>query len=126
MRRIPLNAPALAALKAARHLRSKLVFCHEDGRRLSYVHTLDHLHAVCRKAGLREIGWHTLRHTFASHLVMAGVTLKAVQELMGHATIEMTLRYAHLAPGVTRDAVAALAGAGQQQVNKSTAEQKQQ
>jgi len=48
---------------------------------------------ACRRAGLRKIGWHCLRHTFASHLVMRGVPLKAVQELMGHATIEMTMRY---------------------------------
>jgi site-specific recombinase XerD len=38
-------------------------------------------------------------HTFASHLVMKGVPLKAVQELMSHATIDMTLRYSHVSPG---------------------------
>jgi site-specific recombinase XerD len=48
------------------------------------------------------------RHTFASHLVMRGVPLKAVQELLGHATIEMTMRYSHLSPEVTRDAVKVL------------------
>ena len=37
--------------------------------------------------------------------VMRGVPLKAVQELLGHSTIQMTMRYAHLAPEVTRDAV---------------------
>ena len=37
-----------------------------------------------------------LRHTFASHLVMAGVQLREVQELMGHASFETTVRYAHL------------------------------
>jgi hypothetical protein len=44
------------------------------------------------------VTWHTLQHTFASRLVMAGVDLKTVQELMGHKTIAMTARYAHLAP----------------------------
>jgi integrase len=42
---------------------------------------------------------------FASHLVMRGVPLKAVQELLGHATIEMIMRYAHLAPDGSREAV---------------------
>ena len=60
---------------------------------------------ACKRAGLRPISWHVLRHTFASHLVMRGVPLKAVQELMGHATIEMTMRYAHLSPDVRRNAV---------------------
>jgi integrase len=63
------------------------------------------LAAVCKKAGLRHIGWHTLRHTFASHLVMRGAPVPAVQELMGHATIDMTMRYTHLAPSTMRTAI---------------------
>lgn len=50
------------------------------------------------QAKINGVTWHTLRHTFASRLVMAGVDLKTVQELMGHKTIAMTARYAHLAP----------------------------
>jgi site-specific recombinase XerD len=43
-------------------------------------------------------GWHALRHTFASQFIMAGGNLATLQKLLGHATIEMTLVYSHLAP----------------------------
>jgi site-specific recombinase XerD len=49
-------------------------------------------------ARLPNFTWHCLRHTFASRLVMKGVDLRTVQELMGHKTIQMTCRYAHLGP----------------------------
>ena len=62
-----------------------------------------------RWAGLsREqgrIGWHDLRHTYGSHLAMRGVPLKVIQELMGHATVAMTTRYAHLSPEARESAV---------------------
>lgn len=58
-------------------------------------------------AGLEDIGWHTLRHTYASWLVMRGVSLRAVQELLGHASIKQTERYSHLAPGFVNHALVA-------------------
>src|SRR5215813_9202271 len=60
------------------------------------------------RVGLEPLGPHVLRHTFASRLVMAGVDLRTVQELMGHKTIAMTLRYAHLSPDHKRQAMEAL------------------
>jgi len=51
-----------------------------------------------RKAGIQDASWHTLRHTTASRLVMAGVPLATVKEILGHRSIQTTMRYAHLAP----------------------------
>lgn len=108
-REVPLNDRAIAALKGIRRPGVVWAFPNREGGALSAYNSPQYAIArACRTAGLRPVGWHTLRHTFASHLVMRGVPLKAVQELLGHATIDMTMRYAHLSPDVRRDAVKAL------------------
>jgi integrase len=107
-REVEMSPRLLEALKVHRHLRGRLVFCASDGAMLRRDQIKNILPAACRKAGLREVQWHALRHSFASQLVMDGVPLKVIQELLGHATIEMTMRYAHLAPSVRRDAIATL------------------
>jgi integrase len=58
-------------------------------------------HAVeraAKKAGLTDVAWHTLRHTYASHLVMRGVPIRLVQKWLGHASVKETEKYAHLYP----------------------------
>lgn len=105
---LPLNEFAVQALKAHRHLRGPHVFCHDDGRRFTYREIDGLLERECRAVGIRPVRWHVLRHTFASHLVMRGATLKSVQELMRHSDIKTTMRYAHLSPGFTAAAAALL------------------
>ncbi|MGO9481746.1 MAG: tyrosine-type recombinase/integrase [Candidatus Kryptoniota bacterium] len=61
----------------------------------------------CKRAGLDErYHFHTLRHTFASHLAIKGVSLYFIQKMLGHQSIETTARiYAHLQPEPLLDAV---------------------
>jgi integrase len=61
-------------------------------------------------AKLDDVSFHTLRHTFASWAMMRGVSLKELQELLGHSSLAMTMRYAHLAPEHLRAAVSRLEG----------------
>jgi len=64
------------------------------------------LHRATKQAGFPEVRKvHSLRHTFASHLIMKGVDLPTVQKLLGHADIKTTMIYSHLAPYHLVDAV---------------------
>ena len=65
-------------------------------------------HTALKKAKIIDFKFHDLRHTFASWLVMKGVDLASVQKLLGHKSIMMTMRYAHLSQGHTRKAVTVL------------------
>ena len=105
-REIPLNEAALSAFRQLKEGSLKsLTFCRPDGRRLTQPMCRRPLHRACNKADLPLFQWHTLRHTFASHLVMRGVALRAVQLLLGHANHATTERYVHLSPDVSKHAV---------------------
>lgn len=107
-RKVPLTSRLKAALKAVKHLKSELVLCHQDGLPLTQSAIEAALRFGCKKAGLRSIGSHVLRHTFCSHLAMRGAAPKAIQELVGHSTLTMTLRYMHLAPSALTEAIGLL------------------
>jgi len=84
------------------------VFLTDEGKSWTPNGLTNAFRSTCRKAGLGRLGPHVLRHTFASRLVMAGVDLRTVQELMGHKSILMTMRYAHLSPDHKRMAMETL------------------
>lgn len=81
------------------------VFLGRDGQPFSNYGLHYAIRKLCVRAGLRKIGWHTMRHTFASHLAMRGVPLPIIKELMGHSSITTTMRYAHVAPSTLRSAI---------------------
>jgi integrase len=104
-REIPTNKRARAALDGFLDETREHVFRDADGAGLTRGACKRPLWSACKRAGLRRIGWHVLRHTFASHLAMIGVPLKTIQELLGHSDIRMTMRYAHLSPVAKVEAV---------------------
>lgn len=79
-----------------------------DGLRFRPECSRTSIHTICDKAKLRQIGWHKLRHTFASRLAEKGVAVMTIKELMGHSDIRTTMRYAHLGQHTLRDAIKVL------------------
>jgi integrase len=94
-REVPLNVHAKAALK----------LLGKDRLSPYAADTLTHRFAKVATAAGVDGNLHLLRHTFCSHLVMAGVSLRAVQLLAGHSTVAVTERYSHLAPSKKAEAV---------------------
>ena len=109
-REISANEDLAAILK---HIRK------EEGLTSEYVFTyskraIDRVDRAFRgalsRAGIQDFRFHDLRHTAASHLVMRGASLKDVQEILGHKTMTMTLRYANLSKEHKKKAVSLLIG----------------
>ncbi len=97
---------ALNWLQANRY--GELLFMWPWGDPIGKVTVYDAFKKACGRANIDDFRFHDLRHTFASHLVMAGVDLVTVKELLGHKTINMTNRYTHLAQEHKAQAVAKL------------------
>jgi len=107
-RTIPLNSPARLALDRLKTFaKGELVYSKPNGTpyktiRKSFAH-------VCKQSGLKDVTLHTLRHTFASRLAMAGVDLRTIQELGGWQDLKMVERYSHLSPSHKARAVERIA-----------------
>lgn len=109
---IPLNDSAFAALirranfRATHCANSPWVFAKKDGSRIASVKK--GFKAACRDAGIEDFTPHDLRHTCAAWLVQNGVSLAEIKELLNHTSVQVTEKYAHLAPENVRSAVSVL------------------
>ena len=112
-RHIPLNSVALAAFKviAEKNGRRGNVFGPADGSHPVLAHR-GWWDTVVGKAGLVDFHWHDCRHHFASKAVMAGVDLRTLQQLLGHKTLQMVIRYSHLSQSHELAAVEKLCDGG--------------
>lgn len=113
-RSIPINQTARAVLlrrlvfRAEHCPGSSWVFAHPNGDRIKDLKRS--FTTACNSAGLHDFRIHDLRHTCASLAVSEGVPLTAIRDLLGHSSITVTERYAHLEPSAVREVVAVLDG----------------
>ena len=109
---LPLNDTALLKLNEV-HLKTRsqpYVFVHLEGKFEGQPITdiKNAFNSAVDRAKIKDFRFHDLRHTFCSWLAIRGVPLTAIQRLAGHASIKMTLRYAHLSPRYLADEVKTL------------------
>ncbi len=103
-RYIPMDQKLADLLKSIKRTKSSYVFVTER-ETIRKNNLITNIKRAARLAGIKKnVTIHMLRHTYASHLVMAGVDLPTVKTLLGHADIHTTMRYAHLAPDHLRQA----------------------
>lgn len=101
-RLVPMGREAIKALDRYLHFRTtpvdeKALFLTEKGRRLDRVAVWRMIRKKSQEAGItKKISPHTLRHSFATHLLENGADLRVIQEMLGHASIATTDRYTHV------------------------------
>lgn len=109
LRYVPLSRELVVMLESRKlHSQHNLIFPNRVGNFLIQERCRIWLHQVCESANLRKIGWHTFRHTFASRLAENNVSMRTIQELLGHSDTNTTMRYAHLSPLVLQEAIKTL------------------
>lgn len=102
---VPLVTQSIKTLDDIEH-NGPYVLCNYKGERFKDMKKS--FKAALEDANIENFRWHDLRHTFASWLVMAGTNILEVRDLLGHADVRTTQRYAHLAPDHLRKAVSVL------------------
>ena len=100
-------------------MKSEYVFIDKKGKCINKDMLFYTFKASLRRAGIEDFQFRDLRHTFASHFVMNGGSLKALQEILGHKNITMTMRYAHLSKEHKKDEIKALRGLIKNQAPKT-------
>jgi len=108
---VPLGKPAVEAIRAylaeasgkeskdtsAADSSTVRLFTSKSGRPLTRIHLWSLVKKYCKRAGLPQtVSPHTLRHSFATHMLAGGADLRTVQELLGHASIQTTQHYTHV------------------------------
>ncbi len=96
-RTIPMTDTLVAALKALDVVRTGYVVRNLDGTPMRDAQTSHVSYRICRRAGLPERGWHTLRHAFGTHAALLGVNPWSLMSWMGHKRIDETMGYVHVA-----------------------------
>ena len=95
MLEVPLNDTALSAVNGWHGIRKSDVVFYNPETGGPWKDLWLGLKKACRQADLNDVTWHTFSHTFASRLNGNGADLVTVKELLGHADIKTTMRYAH-------------------------------
>ena len=104
-RTLPLGPRLAEALREHRHFKGPNVLWSNHGRPPTSTTVSEWLKKIQQATGLKREGPHILRHTFCSHLAMAGVPVTTIQEFAGHRSLKTTQRYMHLAPTSAREAI---------------------
>jgi len=97
------DAVKATLIQVRKQKHSPYIFCNKNGQ--PFTNVRKSFFTALEKAGIKDFRLHDARHTFASQLAMAEVDLNTVRELLGHKSLDMTLRYSHLSQDHKKRAV---------------------